>query len=514
MSRRKFTTIQRARMSEEPAMKDGQNDRKGSGDDYDLIVIGAGQGGGPLAGAFARAGRRVGLVERVHVGGTCVNEGCSPTKTVIASARIAHLARRAAEYGVTPAGAMDAHARSPRVWRVDMQRVHERKQHIVDDFRSGSERALAAAGVELIRGQARFVSERSIEVVMNDEAADTRTLTADRVVINTGLRASIPKLQGLEAVPYLTSTSILELTELPEHLIVLGGGYVGLEFAQAFRRFGSRVTVVQRDGQLLSREDADVAQAVADILREEGIDVLLSAEAVRVERDGNSPHGVRLVWRSREGREKEQAVDGSHLLVATGRSPNTDDLGLDSAGVARDDRGYVKVNEKLETSTPGVYAIGDVKGGPAFTHISYDDFRILRTNLLEGGSATTSDRMVPYTVFIDPQLGAVGMTEREARASGRRIRVARLPMSSVARALEVDETRGFMKAVVDAETGQILGATVLGLEGGEIATLFQIAMMGRLSYTALRDGIFSHPTLAEALNNLFTAMDRQGGDAG
>ncbi len=494
-----------------------REDGKGSSDHYDLIVVGAGQGGGPLAGAFARAGQRVALVERVHVGGTCVNEGCSPTKTVIASARIAHLARRAGDYGVAPVDAADGHTGAPREWRVDMRRVHERKQHIVDSFRSGSERGLAAAGVELVRGQARFVGERTIEVVgVGEQGADapTRTLTAKRVVINTGLRVAVPRLEGLAAVPYLTSTSILELTELPEHLVVLGGGYIGLEFAQAFRRFGSQVTVVQRDVQLLSHEDTDVADAVASILRDEGIDVLLSAEAVRVERAGHGAGGVRLVRRSREGAAGEQTVDGSHLLVATGRTPNTDDLGLDRAGVAMDARGYVQVNERLETSAPGVYAIGDVKGGPAFTHISYDDFRILRTNLLQGGVATTTGRVVPYTVFIDPQLGAVGMTEREARASGRRIRIGKLPMTSVARALEVDETLGFMKAVVDAETGQILGATVLGLEGGEIATLFQIAMMGKLPYTALRDGVFSHPTLAEALNNLFTAMDKDGGAAG
>ena len=498
-------------------MNDTRKDGNGYGGHYDLIVIGAGQGGGPLAGAFARAGQRVALVERAHVGGTCVNEGCSPTKTVIASARIAHLARRAAEYGVAPADPSDGHARAPTSWRVDLQRVHERKQHIVDSFRSGSERALAGAGVELIRGRARFIGERAIEVVGGSEqreGADTRTLTAERVVINTGLGPTVPRLEGLEAVPYLTSASILELTERPEHLIVLGGGYVGLEFAQAFRRFGSRVTVVQRTAQLLPREDEDVADAVAGILRDEGIDVLLSADAVRVERTEQGTGSVRLVWRAREGAAEEQAVDGSHLLVATGRTPNHGDLGLDRAGVATDARGYVQVNERLETSALGVFAIGDVKGGPAFTHISYDDFRILRTNLLEGGEATTTGRMVPYTVFIDPQLGAVGMTEREARASGRRIRVGKLPMTSVARALEVDETRGFMKAVVDAETGQILGATVLGLEGGETATLFQIAMMGKLPYTALRDGVFSHPTLAEALNNLFTAMDRDGGAAG
>jgi pyruvate/2-oxoglutarate dehydrogenase complex dihydrolipoamide dehydrogenase (E3) component len=478
---------------------------------FELVVIGAGPGGVPLARAFARAGRRVALVERVHVGGTCINEGCSPTKTVIASARVAHLARRAPSYGVQPADVGAGTHGAPAGVRVDLDRVHERKQEIVESFRSASERSLAAAGVELVRGQARFVGPRTVRVT---EAADggasgrgALALSADLVVINTGLRAAVPRIQGLADVPFLTSTSILEQTELPEHLIVLGGGYVGLEFAQAYRRFGSRVTVVQRDAQLLPREDADIAEAVAEILREDGIELLLHAEATRVDRDDA---GIRLVWRARGGEGEEREIAGSHLLVATGRVPNTDDLGLEAAGVDTDTRGYVRVNERLETSAPGVLAIGDVKGGPAFTHISYDDFRILRTNLLDGGSATTAGRLVPYTVYIDPQLGAVGMTEREARAAGKRVRVARLPMSSVARALEVDETRGLMKAVVDADTNQILGATVLGLEGGEIATLFQIAMMGKLPYTALRDAVFSHPTLAEALNNLFTAMDRAG----
>lgn len=478
---------------------------------FDLVVIGAGQGGGPLAGAFARAGRRVALVERVHVGGTCINEGCSPTKTVIASARVAHLARRATTYGVRLADDGGAAGHAPTDVLVDLGRVHERKQGIVDSFRSGSERALASAGVELVRGQARFVGPHTLRVAGAQGASASgdgaRTLSADLVVVNTGLRAAVPRIGGIDGVPYLTSTSILELTERPAHLIVLGGGYVGLEFAQAFRRFGSRVTVVQRHAQLLPHEDADVAEAVAEVLREEGMDVLLSADAARVER---TEEGIRLVWRARSGDGAEHEVVGSHLLVATGRVPNTDDLGLDVAGVDADARGYVRVNERLETSAPGVYAIGDVKGGPAFTHISYDDFRILRANLLDGGAATTTGRVVPYTVFIDPQLGVVGMTEREARAAGKRVRVARLPMSSVARALEVDETRGFMKAVVDADTNQILGAAVFGLEGGEIATLFQVAMMGKLPYTALRDAVFSHPTLAEALNNLFTAMDRAG----
>ena len=324
------------------------------------------------------------------------------------------------------------------------------------------------------------------------------------MVINTGLRPGVPRIERLGDVPWLTSTSILELTEVPEHLIIVGGGYVGLEFAQAFRRFGSRVTILQRSAQLLAREDADIANAVAEILRGEGIDVRLFAEAVRVD---HTEDGIRLVWRGRRDDGRTHEVVGTHLLIATGRVPNTDDLGLEVAGIDVDERGYVQVNERLETSVPGVHAIGDVNGGPAFTHVSYDDFRVLRANLLDGGSATTAGRLVPYTVFTDPQLGAVGMTEREARSAGKRIRVGRLPMSSVARALEVDEPRGFMKAVVDATTNEILGARVLGLEGGEIATLFQIAIMGKLPYTALRDAVFSHPTLAESLNNLFAAMD-------
>ncbi len=475
---------------------------------YDLIVIGAGQGGGPLAGAFARAGRRVALVERAHVGGTCINEGCSPTKTVIASARIAHLVRRAPEYGVhcterSPEGEPpdgEAH--------VDLRRVHERKQQIVESFRGGSERALRAAGVEVVWGHARFIAPRVIEVARTEDpssVAGRARLSADRIVINTGLRPALPSLPGLERVNALTSTSILELTQAPAHLIVIGGGYVGLEFAQAYRRFGSRVTVVQRGEQLLAHEDADIAAAVTQILRDEGIDVLLATDAVRTEPHGE---GVRLLVRTRAD-GSENMVVGSHLLVATGRTPNTEDLGLAAAGIEMDARGHVRVNERLETSADGVHAIGDVTGGPAFTHVSYDDFRVLRTNLLDGGKATTAGRQVPYTVFLDPQLGAIGMTEREARAAGRRIRVARLPMTRVARALEVDETRGLMKAVVDADTHRVLGARILGIEGGEIATLFQLAMMGDLPYTALRDGVFSHPTLAEALNNLFMAMERE-----
>jgi pyruvate/2-oxoglutarate dehydrogenase complex dihydrolipoamide dehydrogenase (E3) component len=466
---------------------------------YDVVIIGSGQAANPLARACAEAGRRTAVVEKVHVGGTCINEGCTPTKTMIASARMAYLARRGDEYGVRGGereGACEV--------RVDVAQVRRRKQGIVDSFRDANERGLAAAGVELVRGEARFVGERTVEV---RTVAEPRTLRGEVVVINTGLRPTVPAIPGLDVVPYLTSTSIMELSVAPEHLVVLGGGYVGVEFAQMFRRFGSRVTVLHSGAQLLSREDADVAEQIAQMLREDGIDVVLCASATEVTRAG-SQIGVTYRVAGADGApDATTTMTGSHLLVATGRTPNSDGLGLSAAGVTKDERGFIRVDDRLATSAAGVYAVGDVKGGPAFTHISYDDFRILRTNLLRGGTATTAGRILPYTVFTDPQLGRIGMTEREALAAGHRVRIARLPMSKVARAVETAETRGSMKAVVDETSQRILGAAVLGLDGGEIVTLLQIAMMGNLPYTTLRDGIFTHPTLAESMNNLFMALD-------
>jgi pyruvate/2-oxoglutarate dehydrogenase complex dihydrolipoamide dehydrogenase (E3) component len=294
----------------------------------------------------------------------------------------------------------------------------------------------------------------------------------------------------------------MELGQVPDHLVVIGGGYIGLEFGQMFRRFGSQVTIVQRGAQLLAREDADVAEEVTGILREDGIEVLLDTTPLRVDH-GVEGH-IQLAVRTPGG---ERTLSSSHLLVAAGRVPNTDRLNLDAAGIDVDRRGFVRVNARLETNVPGIYALGDIKGGPAFTHISYDDYRILESNLLKGGDATTEGRLVPYTVFIDPQLGRVGLSEREARAQERNIRIAKMPMSWVARALEIDETRGFMKAIVDAGTGQILGAAILGIEGGEIVSTLQIAMMGRLPYTVLRDAVLAHPTLAESLNNLFATLE-------
>ena len=456
---------------------------------YDAIIIGSGQAGTPLSTALAEAGMRTALIERKHVGGTCVNEGCTPTKTMVASGRVAYLARRAADYGVHTGPIT-----------VDMQKVRQRKRDIVDSFRNGAQsRIERTPNLDLIFGDAAFTGPKTIAVRTND--GGQLSLTANYFFLNVGTRAAVPQLDGLDGVPFLDNASIMELDVVPEHLLVLGGGYIGLEFGQLFRRLGSRVTIVQSGGQLLNREDPDIADEVARILQQDGIDILLNATATRVRRDNAN---IRLEV-DQSGRSS--ALTGSHLLVATGRVPNSDTMNLAAAGIRTDDRGFIQSNDQLETTASNVFVLGDVKGGPAFTHISYDDFRIIRSNLIEKKSASIKDRLVPYTVFIDPQLGRVGLTETEARAQKRNIRVARLPMTAVARALEVDETRGFMKAIVDAGTSQILGAAVLGIEGGEVMSVFEIAMMGKLPYTALRDGIFAHPTLAESLNNLFTAMD-------
>ena len=459
--------------------------------EFDAIVIGAGQGGGPLAGALAAAGRKVALTEKAHVGGTCVNRGCTPTKTMVASARVAHVARRSAHYGV--------HVGSGDV-SVDMKRIRERKNEVVTTFREGSEKSLQSKeNLELLRGSAKFTGNKQVEVTLND--GGTRELSAEIIVLNVGQRPNIPPIQGLDGVPYLTSTSVMELDAVPEHLLVLGGGYIGLEFAQMYRRFGAEVTVVQRNSQLLPREDEDVAETVADILRDDGVTVLLNSEAQRVSQENGK---VSLTVKGEDG---ERTLQGSHILVATGRKSNSDTLNLEATGVQVDKRGNIEVSSGLETAVPGVYAIGDVKGGPAFTHVSYDDYRILKDNLLNGAKRTIEGRIVPYTVFMDPQLGHVGLNEKDAREAGYNVKVAKMPLSYAARAIEIDETRGLMKAVVDADTSQILGATMLSFDGGEVVTIVQTAMLGKLPYQALRDSPFSHPTLAESLNNLFASFE-------
>jgi pyruvate/2-oxoglutarate dehydrogenase complex dihydrolipoamide dehydrogenase (E3) component len=408
---------------------------------------------------------------------------------MVASARVAYLARRGVDYGVSTAPVA-----------VDQTVVRKRKREIVESFSSGSRRGLERwEKLDLLMGEARFSGPKRVTVELNE--GGTRTLTADKIFINVGARPAVPPIPGLEAVPYLTSTTVMELDAVPEHLIVLGGGFIGLEFGQMFRRFGAAVSVVEREPRLAPREDPDVCGAISEILEEDGIEVLLGSAATEVSKVGDM---LRLTLAGPDG---GRTVEGSHLLVALGRRSNSDRLNLEATGVEVNERGFIPVNERLETNVSGIYALGDVKGGPAFTHISYDDFRVLSTNLLEAGNATIEDRFVPYTVFIDPQLGRVGLTEEQAKAQGLNYRVATMPMSHVARAIEVDETRGLMKVVVDAESKQILGCAVLGLEGGELMSMIQIAMMGKLPYTGLRDATFAHPTLAESLNNLFGKLE-------
>jgi pyruvate/2-oxoglutarate dehydrogenase complex dihydrolipoamide dehydrogenase (E3) component len=466
---------------------------------FDAVVIGTGQAGKPLAGALAGAGKKTAIVERDRVGGTCILTGCTPTKTMVASARVAHLARRGRDFGVVTEPVS-----------IEMEEVRRRKRKLVDSWSSGNRKQLEETdGVELIFGEASFTGPRALEVKLADGGG--RRLSAEWIFVNTGARPRIPKLPGLEQVPYLDSTSIMELGAVPEHLVILGGGFVGLEFGQMFRRFGSRVSILEQGPHLAPREDPDVCRAIQEILAEDGIQlhlqvratsVALAAEGMRIQLEKEGDEGAG---------EAEESLVGSHLLVATGRVPNTEALNLGAVGLGVEDDGGIQVNDRLETGVPGIWALGDVNGGPPFTHVSYDDFRIIRDNLLKGRKASRSGRVLPYTLFIDPELGRVGLTETQAREAGHPVRVAKLPMERVARALERDETRGFIKAVVDAETDRILGAAALGLGGGELAALFQVAMMGDLPYQALREGIFAHPTLAESLNNLFASLEDRAG---
>jgi pyruvate/2-oxoglutarate dehydrogenase complex dihydrolipoamide dehydrogenase (E3) component len=443
---------------------------------YDAIVIGSGQAGNPLCQRLADAGGTVALVERDHLGGTCINTGCTPTKTMVASAQVAYYARQAARWGVHTGEV-----------RVALPEVVARKDRVVQQFRGGQEaKVRERPKLHLYHGHARFTGPHTVRV--GDEV-----LESERIFINTGTRPNVPALPGLAEAGYLTNATIMELTAIPEHLVVLGGGYVGLEFGQMFRRFGSRVTVVHRGGQILPREDPDVTGELQRSLEAEGLRFLLGAATSAVERRGSE-----VVLRVRTG-EAEEEVRGSHLLVATGRRPNTDDVGLETTGVQLTDQGFIRVNNRLETGVPGIWALGDVKGGPAFTHVSYNDYRIVYANLVEGKNVTTDGRLLSYCVFTDPQLGRVGLTEREARASGRRLKMGKIPVAWVARAIERDETAGLMKVVIDAETDRILGAAVLAAEGGELIHVLWAVMLAAGPYTLLKGAVYIHPTLAEGL---------------
>ncbi len=474
---------------------------------YDAIIVGSGQCGTPLASAFANAGKKTALVERSHVGGTCINEGCTPTKTMIASGRAAYLARRGRDYGVVAPG--------PPV--IDMAKVRQRKRDIIISFRGGGEGRLSRAGVDVIQGDARFVGPKTLGVKLNE--GGEKTVTADLVFLNVGERPARPALPGLEGVAgerVLDSTSVMELGEVPAHLLVLGGGYIGLEFGQLFRRLGAEVTIVQRGRQLMPREDEDIASCLLDILREDGVTVHLSATAKSVSATAGGELPLSLAIETASG--EPLSVAGSHILLATGRVPNTDTLNLEAAGVRTAPKGHYLVDERLATSADGVYGLGDAHGGPAFTHISYDDYRIIRSHFLPESvpaaapamattAASVSRNLVPYVVYTDPQLGHVGLHDSDLAKSGRKVRTAKMPMSYVARALETDETRGMMKATVDAETGEILGFTCLGIEGGEVMAVVQTAIMGGVKWWDLEAAVWAHPSLAESLNNLWAYLD-------
>jgi len=441
---------------------------------YDAIVIGSGQAGIPLSLRLADIGWQVALIEKGFVGGTCINNGCTPTKTMVHRAQVAYYARNAKRWGVRAANVS-----------ADMQAIVDQKNKVVHSFRGGKEKQIKQRpNLHFYSGQGRFVGVHQIQM-------GETLLESEKIFINTGGRARDPHIPGLARVPYLTNETIIDLTAVPEHLIILGGGYIGLEFAQMFARFGSSVTVIHNSDQILSREDPEVAAELQKALEEEDITFLLNARATRVEQDG----GAIVVSVDRPS--TPAVASGSHLLVAVGRRPNTDDLGLEKAGVETDSFGFIKVNSRLETNVPGIWALGDVKGGPAFTHISYNDFQIVDANLTRGKDLTTENRIVPYSVFTDPQLGRVGMTEKEARAKGYQLKIGKVQMTHVARAIERDETAGLMKIIVDATNDRILGAATLAVEGGEIIHVLYTLMLGNLPYTLLKGAVFIHPTLTE-----------------
>jgi pyruvate/2-oxoglutarate dehydrogenase complex dihydrolipoamide dehydrogenase (E3) component len=444
---------------------------------FDAVVIGAGQAGPSLAGRLAEAGQRVAVVERKLFGGTCVNTGCMPTKTLVASAYAAHLARRAADYGVVLQGGVG----------IDAKAVAARQQGVSAKARANVEAWLRGMpGCTVLTGHARFVSAHSV-------AVEDEILEAERIFINVGGRAHVPEMPGIEAVPFLTNTSLLQLDTIPEHLVVVGGSYIGLEFAQAYRRFGSKVTVVEKGPRLIGREDADVSEAVADILRGEGIALRLNAECIRF-----APHddGIAVGVNCGEGQPE---IVGSHVLLAVGRRPNTDDLGLDVVGIATDARGYITVDDGLQTSVPGVYALGDCNGRGAFTHTAYNDFEIVAANLLDAASRRVSDRIPGYALYIDPPLGRVGMSETEVRESARPALIGTRPMTRVGRAVEKGETKGFMKVLVDAETQAILGAAILGTGGDEaIHGILDMMNVGTTAPT-MQWAVPIHPTVSELI---------------
>jgi pyruvate/2-oxoglutarate dehydrogenase complex dihydrolipoamide dehydrogenase (E3) component len=450
---------------------------------FDAIVIGTGQAGKPLSYALADLGWKVALMERAELGGSCINTGCTPTKTMVASAQVAHYARDAARWGVRVSGVA-----------VDLPAVVARKNQVVQNARTSIQKRIdARPNIKLVRGPARFIAPQQVQV-------GAENFESDKIFINTGTRPAIPRIPSLDTAPFLTNATIMELQAVPEHLIVLGGGYIGLEFGQMFRRFGSGVTIIHNGKHILPREDLDITTALQTALEAEGIVLRMKTETKRVE---NRSGAIALTL---ESGGRSETLQGSHLLVATGRKPNSDDLGLEAAGVLTDAHGYIKVNGRMETNVPGIWALGDVKGGPAFTHISYNDYQIAYANIIEGKNLSIEHRYLPYALFTDPQLGRVGITESEARTAGGKFKMGTFPMSSVARAIERDETAGLMKIIVDAQNDRILGAAILGSEGGETVQILGAMILADAPYTVLKGAVYIHPTLAEGFFGLLESV--------
>jgi pyruvate/2-oxoglutarate dehydrogenase complex dihydrolipoamide dehydrogenase (E3) component len=459
----------------------------------DALIIGSGQAGNPLAGSLADAGKKVILVERHLLGGSCINFGCSPTKALLTSAERLQQIRDAAAYGIQ--------AGTPVL---DLAAAMDRKDAIIEKTRAGVQHNLTPEhpNIRVLHGHATFTGPRTVQVMSGGRVA--QEITAPLIFINTGTRAAIPKIDGLLKTSYLTPTQLLDLRELPEHLVILGGGYIGVEFGYMFRRFGSRVTIIDSSSQLLGHEDTDVSEALQHLLEEMGIEVVLGARVHRV----SQPQEAATITVTAQTASGQRRLAGSHLLVATGRQPNTDDLGLEAAGIKTDEHGYIHVNSQLQTKVRGVYALGDVHGGPQFTHISYDDYRIVRDKLLHGRRRSAKNRPLPYVVFTQPQLGRIGLSEQQAREQGIAYRVAKLPVRTIGRARETGQTAGFWKVLVDKQD-RILGAAIFCEQGGEIMAIFQLAMAGRLRYQQLQNMVFAHPTWAEGLNNVFRYLKQK-----
>jgi pyruvate/2-oxoglutarate dehydrogenase complex dihydrolipoamide dehydrogenase (E3) component len=456
---------------------------------YDAIIIGAGQAGTPLAKKLALAGKKTAIIEKRMVGGTCIIDGCTPTKAMVASAQAIHRAKTASDLGVNISGA-----------EVDFKKVIARKNEIVKSFQASAQKGIETTdGLDLIMGEAVFSAEK--ELTITNAKGEKEIVSADLIFINTGAKTIIPDIKGLEEIDYLTSTTILDLKEVPEHLIVIGGNYIGLEFGQMFQRFGSTVTILEKSPSIMGREDDDVSAEVTKILLNEGLEIITEAAVEGV----TNKEGKLSINLKAKGISK--TIIASHILIAVGRAPQTERLGLDIAGVKTDDKGHVIVSETLETNVKDIYALGDVKGGPAFTHIAYNDYTIVYRNIVEKAKLSTKGRPVPYCMFTDPQLGRIGISEKQAEEQGLDYLVAKIPMEQVARGIETGDTLGFMKAIVDKKSKKILGASILASEGGEIMSVLQMAMQGGITYEEIRYNIFAHPTYSESLNNLFMKVE-------